>query len=76
MYAAGVDALRICGAAFESWWRDERYGLWLTPTPTIQTPPLGEFKPTKEGPFGSLGIEPSRFTVPPMSLASRRPRCR
>lgn len=64
MYAAGVDSLRLRGAAFESWWRDEGYDLWLTPTLTIQTPPLGEFKPTKEDPFGSLGMEPSRFTVP------------
>jgi len=64
MYAAGVDALRIRGAALESWWRDEGFDLWLTPTLTIQTPPLGEFKPTKEDPFGSLGMEPSRFTVP------------
>jgi len=64
MYAAGVDALRVRGAAFESWWSEEGYDLWLTPTLTIQTPPLGEFKPTKENPFGSLGMEPSRFTVP------------
>jgi amidase len=64
MYAAGVDALRTRGAALESWWEDEGYDLWLTPTLTIQTPPLGEFKPTKEDPFGSLGLEPSRFTVP------------
>lgn len=64
MYAAGVDALRVRGAAFESWWREEGWDLWLTPTLTIQTPPLGEFKPTKEDPFGSLGMEPSRFTVP------------
>lgn len=64
MYAAGVDSLRLRGAALESWWRDEGYDLWLTPTLTIQTPPLGEFKPTKEDPFGSLGMEPSRFTVP------------
>jgi Asp-tRNA(Asn)/Glu-tRNA(Gln) amidotransferase A subunit family amidase len=64
MYAAGVDSLRLRGAAFESWCRDEGYDLWLTPTLTIQTRPLGEFKPTKEDPFGSVGMEPSRFTVP------------
>jgi amidase len=63
-YAAGVDALRMQGHETELWWEDDGWDLWLTPALTIQTPPLGEFKPTKEDPFGSLGMEPSRFEVP------------
>lgn len=63
-YAAGVDALRLQGQATERWWEEEGWDLWLTPTLTIQTPPLGQFRPTREDPFGSLGMEPSRFTVP------------
>ncbi|HST41852.1 MAG TPA: amidase [Conexibacter sp.] len=63
-YAAGVDALRTRGAAMERWWEEEGWDLWLTPTLTIETPPLGLFRPTREDPFGSLGMEPSRFTAP------------
>lgn len=63
-YAAGVDALRTRGAAMERWWEEEGWDLWLTPTLTIETPPLGQFRPTREDPFGSLGMEPSRFTAP------------
>jgi len=63
-YAAGVDALRAQAYETELWWEEQGWDLWLTPALTIQTPPLGEFKPTKEDPFGSLGMEPSRFEVP------------
>lgn len=63
-YAAGVDSLRRQGYETELWWEQDGWDLWLTPTLTIQTPPLGEFRPTKEDPFGSLGMGPSRFTVP------------
>ena len=63
-YAAGVDALRTQGYETELWWEQEGWDLWLTPALTIQTPPLGEFRPTREDPFGSLGMEPSRFEVP------------
>lgn len=63
-YAAGVDALRTQAYETELWWEEQGWDLWLTPALTIQTPPLGEFKPTKEDPFGSLGMEPSRFEVP------------
>ncbi len=63
-YAAGVDALRTQAYETELWWEDQGWDIWLTPALTIQTPNLGEFKPTKEDPFGSLGMEPSRFEVP------------
>lgn len=63
-YAAGVDALRAQAYETELWWEEQGWDLWLTPALTIQTPSLGEFKPTKEDPFGSLGMEPSRFEVP------------
>lgn len=63
-YAAGVDSLRVLGRQTESWWEDEGWDLLLTPTLTMQTPPLGLFKPTKEDPFSSLGMGASVFTVP------------
>ncbi|WP_372507157.1 amidase family protein [Actinomadura madurae] len=63
-YAAGVDALRERGREIERWWEDDGWDLLLTPTLTGQTPPLGLFKPTKEDPFSSLGMEASTFTVP------------
>ncbi len=63
-YAAGVDTLRTQAHDTELWWEEEGWDLWLTPALTIQTPMLGEFQPTKENPFGSLGMEPSRFEVP------------
>ncbi|MEO3930609.1 amidase [Micromonosporaceae bacterium B7E4] len=63
-YAAGVDALRVQAHETERWWEEDGWDLLLSPTLTIQTPRLGEFHPTKEDPFGSLGMEPSRFTVP------------
>jgi len=63
-YAAGIDALRTQAVATERWWEEEGWDIWLTPSLTIQTPGLGEFKPTKEDPFGGLGMEPSRFEVP------------
>jgi amidase len=63
-YAAGVDSIRNRARETERWWEEQGWDLLLTPTLTIQTPPLGLFKPTKEDPFSSLGMNASIFTVP------------
>ena len=63
-YAAGIDSLRHFARDIENFWFEEGWDILLTPTLTIQTPRLGLFNPTPENPMGSLGLNPSRFTVP------------
>jgi amidase len=63
-YAAGVDDIRTRAREIERWWDEDDWDLLLTPTLPVQAPPLGLFRPTKEDPFSSLGMNASMYTVP------------